>query len=513
MRLAPGSVLWLLRHEIRLQWRTMGQKMHLGILLGLALVFCHGLAGLIAFGWRHSPPTQPIPPIYGLASLTAVSLVVFLLMLSSGLVAAVKAIYTRGDMTLLLSSPIAPRSIVAVRAAAIAVTLCGGAGALILPFANVFAVFITPKWLLAYVALPCFGALATGVSLMAASGLFRLLGPRRTRVFAQILGALIGVAAVILPQLQNLLSNQAKQAAARDLAALATGAGADSWMWLPARALLGEPLPLLALVLLSFGLFTLATFALADRFIAQAVAAGGVAGGAGKPHGRSRRFRTDTASVLRRKELRLLARDPWLLTQIGQQLIYMVPAAILIWQRNAGPAGWLILVFVAGNLAAALAWLTVSGEDAPDLLASAPLRTPDVLRAKLEAALLPATLALALPIAWAFRTDAWLGLTLLTCSAGSALGGAVLELWFPSQGKRSEFNKRAKGRAIVGLAETLLAVGWTGTAFLMLMHSPWALLPAPLLLALPAAVKLLKKPERTKHEPLNQNVAASACRA
>jgi ABC-2 type transport system permease protein len=44
-----------------------------------------------------------------------------------------------------------------------------------------------------------------------------------------------------------------------------------------------------------------------------------------------------------------------------------------------------VLVMAAGQLAGGLAWLSISGEDAPDLVATAPIPRRYVLRAKIEA--------------------------------------------------------------------------------------------------------------------------------
>src|SRR5580704_2075771 len=166
---------------------------------------------------------------------------------------------------------------------------------------------------------------ASSASLLAALTLFRLLGARRARLYAQILGAIVGIAAVMVGQLPNLLSKDAQATAGHWFADLAARLpAADSIVWWPARAFIGEPLLLAAFVLLAFGLFTLTTIGLADRFIASAVATAGVSSTpARKLNGRSRRFHTQTAAVMRRKELRLLGRDPWLLTQVGQQIIYL----------------------------------------------------------------------------------------------------------------------------------------------------------------------------------------------
>ena len=88
----------------------------------------------------------------------------------------------------------------------------------------------------------------------------------------------------------------------------------------------------------------------------------------------------------------LLRRDPWLASQTLTQLLYLLPPALLL-SRNFGGAAnstviiVLVLVTVAGQLAGGLAWLAISGEDAPDMVASAPIPAGAVRHAKIEAVL------------------------------------------------------------------------------------------------------------------------------
>src|SRR2546430_934998 len=102
------------------------------------------------------------------------------------------------------------------------------------------------------------------------------------------------------------------------------------------------------------------------------------------PSGRSRRRQR------RRREWMLLRRDPWLVWQRLMQLLYLLRRAVLVW-RNFGDSGGAlvllvpVLVMAAGQLAGGLAWLTISGEDAPDLVASAPIAAAVIVRAKIEA--------------------------------------------------------------------------------------------------------------------------------
>src|SRR5258705_11501750 len=98
--------------------------------------------------------------------------------------------------------------------------------------------------------------------------------------------------------------------------------------------------------------------------------------------------------ALRRKEFVLLRRDPWLVSQTLMQLLYLLRPALLLWRSFADSSLAIVLitpviVMAAGRLAGGLAWLTISGEDAADLVATAPLPASRVIRAKIEGVLIP----------------------------------------------------------------------------------------------------------------------------
>ena len=94
--------------------------------------------------------------------------------------------------------------------------------------------------------------------------------------------------------------------------------------------------------------------------------------------------------ALRAKEWKLLARDPWLLSQTLMQILYLLPPALFLWVSYGEAAGSLVVVvpvvvMAAGQLAGGLAWLAISGEDAHDLVVTAPIQPRAVLLAKIEA--------------------------------------------------------------------------------------------------------------------------------
>lgn len=487
---AQGSATTLmLRHELRLQWRTNSNKARAGLIAALVLAVLHLVAVPIAF----SIPYWPTPPRAELLiGTSAVLLFALLAMTSMGLVAVVKAIYDRHDLDLLLSSPIEPRAIVLTRIAAIALQL-GASSLLFAPFANVFALFGYPKFLLLYPATVCLTLAATGLSLVLAQGLFRLVGARRTRLFAQIAAGLIALVFAVLAQIPNLLPKSTAETAIHALGQLVTYLpDTQSAAWLPARAALGEPLALIGAVVLSLALFAAAALTLADRFLANAGAATVAASAPAKARrAAARPFGGGVASVMRRKEWRLIARDPWLLTQIVQQMVFILPLAFLMWKGSTVqmPATWLVIVLLAGSLAGNLAWLAISGEDAPDLIASAPVPPRAAARAKLEAALAPVGILLAPPIAFAAYLNPWLGLTLAVCCAGSAASCALLEFLRPTPGKRGSFNERGQQRPWAVLAQMSIAALWALIGLLMLFHPLGIVLP--LLIAATVAAILI----------------------
>jgi ABC-2 type transport system permease protein len=205
------------------------------------------------------------------------------------------------------------------------------------------------------------------------------------------------------------------------------------------------------------------------RFVRCLFVATGVAGAPARQN-RRRAFRAASpAAMLRRKEWTLLRRDPWLMSQTLMQLLYLVPPAFLLWRSfGSGAEAVLVpvLVMAAGQLAGGLAWLAVSGEDAPDLVATAPLRPGRILRAKTEAVMgvivaVFAPLIVALALASPFHAA--------VAAAGilsAAASAAHIQLCFRAQAKRSHFRRRQTSSRIATFAEAFVSIGWAATAAL-----------------------------------------------
>jgi ABC-2 type transport system permease protein len=148
-----------------------------------------------------------------------------------------------------------------------------------------------------------------------------------------------------------------------------------------------------------------------------------------------------------------------------------VPPALMLWRSfsESSTATVLItpvIVMAAGQLAGGLAWLTISGEDAADLVATAPLQPLRVIRAKIEVVLMSIGVIFApLIAARAFASLAHaivtaLGVLIATVSA------TAIQLWFRVQAKRSHFRRRQTSSRLATFAEAFCSIGWAATAAL-----------------------------------------------
>jgi ABC-2 type transport system permease protein len=474
-----ASIAWLFRWEIRLQWRSFGRRRRTSAVIASLLIVWQLLALFVAFAIDHAD-LPALPPSVILAVLSGALFFLALGMVSTALDAAIQAIYARGDMDLLLSSPFPRYAVILVRLTVIATNVCLGGALLALPLANAFILLGHRAWLAAYIVIPCLGLLATSFGLILAISLFRLLGARLTRLVAQILSALLGITFALTAQIPNLIHVSDPTDVPRMTLLAGFLPPPDSWLWWPARGAVGDNRAMAGLITVSVLCFIVTALTLAERFIASATAAAGVGSGTRSRVASERPFRTEPLAALRRKEIRVLLRDPWLLTQIARQLVFLLPLTLIVWQtRTGGSSGrWLVLVMTAGYMAGGLTWLTLSGEDAVDLLASAPLSAGAILRAKIQAALLPVALFMVVPLLVAAWFSLWLGFSLALCCVGSALCCAVLNYVYRAPAKRNQFARRGSDNFVRSLVEMLIGTTWSFTAFLLIQRSLWAFVPA-----------------------------------
>ena len=480
MNAAPAepSIPWLAHHELRLAWRDWRSM----VTAGNKRRFSTTLIIFAVVGLALHVPTWAIVARFGdegilpdKETLATVSLIVLLyisLLLSQAMESVTRALYSRGDLDLVLSSPVAPARLFAVRIAANAGLIALVAIVLSAPFIDVLVISGGPRWLAGYGVAAAFGIAAGGLAVAITIGLFRLLGPRRTRLVAQVLAAVIGAAFAIGIQVTAILyyGSFGQSFAVARASIVAHAPGVESIVWVPARAILGDWAALAAVVATALAILALVIAVFAPRLGEHSIAATDLTAAPGRAGATERRFRGGSpARSLRRKEWILLRRDPWLASQTLTQLFYLVPPALLLSQNFGTETGsyavvTMVLVTVGGQLAGALAWLAISGEDAPDLVATAPLRPSAIVRAKVEAVLAAVAVLLA-PLVVALA--AFSARHALAAACGillASLSTVRIQLWFRAQAKRTNFRRRHTSSRIATFAEALVSFSWAAAA-------------------------------------------------
>ncbi len=483
----PATLTWFGRHELRLFWRdwismmTAGKRGREPILAAVAVVFAvliHTLAYFLVAPFARAG----IAPDPGtLVVLTGGGLLACSLMLSQAMESVTRAFYARSDLDLILSSPASARRVFAVRMIAIALATTLLTTVLAGPFINVLAFYDGPRWLAGYGVLLAMGALATAFAIAVTIVMFRSLGPKRTRFISQVVSAVVGAGFVIGAQVAAILStgkfSRLEIFRSEDIVAAAPGPA--SLLWWPARAAMGEGVMLAVLLAFGLGLLAAVIAVFSANFGDHVVAASGEAYESTRQRGRERFRPASVKRVLRRKEWVLLRRDPWLMSQTLMQILYLAPPALLLWRNFGDDLGGLlilvpVIVMASGQLAGGLAWLAVSGEDAPDLVASAPVPERAVLTAKIEAVIVAVAVVIApLVLALAFAAPRIAAVAALGVAV-SAASGTMIQIWFRSQAKRSTFHRRQTSSRIATVAEALSSILWAGTAALLAAGSWFA---------------------------------------
>jgi ABC-2 type transport system permease protein len=494
MTAQAGTALWFAQHESRLAWRdwlsmiTAGRRERLRkVAIGIVafIIFMHFVAYWVVGRYADAGIDKQT-----LVAVTASLLLSWLLMISQAMESITRAFYARSDLELILASPVSTKELFGVRIATVALATTMMSLPLAAPFINILIALGGWRWLGAYGIIIAMGAAATALAVGLTVAMFRVLGAKRTRFVAQVVAAVVGAAFVIGLQIAAILSygSLSRSAVLQSDTLLALAPNMISVIWWPARAALGEVFPLMVVLAASLTLLAAAVAIVAPRFGDYAIAAASV-GRSGV--GQSRRSvgfgKTSPRGALRRKEWILLRRDPWLMSQTLMQMLYLVPPAVMLWRSFGQGEGALqilvpVLVMAAGQLAGGLAWLAISGEDAPELVATAPVPSRFILRAKIEAVLgviaiifAPLVAVLAINSIW-YASVAGVGIVI------SAAAATAVQFWFRSQAKRSQFRRRQVSSRLATFAEAFSSIGWAGAAAVAAISIWLSIIPALLAL-------------------------------
>jgi ABC-2 type transport system permease protein len=477
---SAAALTWFARHELRLAWRewlammTAGRRGRkrraiVGLIVFAAIMHLPAYAVIGRFADLRAPLDK--------SSLIVITSTIFLawaLMLSQAIESVTRVFYARADLDLIMSSPVTLANVFSIRIAAIALSVIAMALLLSTPFVDVLVIGGGIRWFAAYGVVIAIGLSAAAVAIAVTIMLFQLIGPSRTRLVAQILAAIIGAGFVIALQIAAIVSygTLSRFAVLTSDAAAAFAPDIESIVWWPARAALGDGEVLLLLLAGGLVLLGAVMAVFSPRFADTVVSVSANAAPAQGSHRKA--FRTGSRQqALRWKEFVLLRRDPWLVSQTLMQLLYLVPPALMLWRNFAESSAGLVLitpviVMSAGQLAGGLAWLTISGEDAADLVATAPLPPSRVIRAKIEVVLIAIGVLFApLVVALVFASPLQAAITAsgVTIAAASA---TAIQLWFRVQARRSQFRRRQTSSRLATFAEAFSSIGWAATAALAL---------------------------------------------
>ena len=495
---AWGTFIWLARHEVRLAWRdwrdmiTAGGRRSLArasaVLVAVALVFHFPV-------WAIASAFDIGGSGFDRSTLAVTSAILFLfgsLLVAQAMETVTRSLYTRGDLDLIVSSPVPLTMLFSVRIIANALPITVLALVLSMPLVNILVLSHGPRWLAGFGVAMAFGAVAAAVAVMITIGLFKLLGPQRTRLVAQIVAAVVGAGFAIGIQLIAIVSYGTIAGGSLLLSADAAARlpAVSNPVWIPARAALGDIAALVTLVAFSAALVVAVVAAVAPRLAGYSLSATDLpASMPRRTRSAARGVAASPARALRRKEWALLRRDPWLASQTLTQLFYLIPPALLLSMSLGGSQGTqvvivMVLVTVGGQLGGALAWLAISGEDAPDLVATAPVQAATVTRAKIEAVMIAVGLTLA-PLIAVFAVVAPFHASIAALGVVLAAGSTIrIQLWFRVQARRSHFRRRHSSSRLATFAEAMTSFSWAAAAGLAATPSWFAMLSVVIVLVI-----------------------------
>jgi len=460
----PGSVLWLLRHDLRLAGRDLrsggGRRARVVATVLITTVVLLHLAGFAAAHalarWHDQFRAEAL--LTGSIALAGA----FTLFLSKAISEATEALFQRGDLDLLLSSPLPMRRVLTTRLLAIAVIAGFLPLLLVIPLVNGMVLRGQFAWAGAYPVLIslCLAAAAAGAGIT--FGLLTSVGPRWTRFFARALATLFGAISFLSTQARFVVPEAMRGQVWHALMPVA-GRVPLGPQWWPARAALGEKLPMLLIA----GVAVVSVMSVSAA-LGQAYGTGvmtNLAVGPGvRAAGVERRFRGGTFAALLRKEWRLLSRHPGLGAQVFYQFVFLVPGAVALMKVGAdgghSPAG---VVFLTALMTGRIAKIMVAGpfeaDQAAALAATSPVAPRLLVRAKLVVVVAALAVVGGLPVLGiALKMPAAFPAALVACSAATWARMRVA-VKRPAQLRRPGLSGRLPA-STDGLLGVMIDIGW-----------------------------------------------------
>jgi ABC-2 type transport system permease protein len=498
-----GTAAWFARHESRLAWRDWVAMMTAGksarrrrVVIGILafVIAMHVVAYFVVGGFASAALDKQM-----LIAVTTMVLLSWLLMVSQAMESMTRAFYARSDLDLILASPVAAQELFAVRIATVALTVAAMARPLAGPFIDMLIVRGGWHWLGAYGVIVAMGAAATAFAVALSVALFRAIGPRRTRLAAQVVAAVIGAAFVIGLQVAAILSygtlSRSDLLQSKTVAAMTPDVG--SLMWWPARAVLGDVTALAGVLAVSFILLAAVIALVAPRFGDYAIAATGVGASPASRARRSNGFRV-TSPQSRAPPQGMAPAAPRSVARLADADADALSAA----------AGNSVVAQLRGRRRRAQSARAGAGDGGRP--ARRRPRLADDLRRRRARSCCDRAGAGARCAARQDRGRVGdhrrgvraVGPAIAVASPWHAVitgGGIVIaaaaataiQLWFRTQAKRSQFRRRQISSRVATFAEAFSSIGWAATAAVAAVNLLLAIPPGLIALAVLGGARLL----------------------
>ena len=183
------------------------------------------------------------------------------------------------------------------------------------------------------------------------------------------------------------------------------------------------------------------------------------------------------------------------------QILYLVPPAVLLWRSFAAIGGAAQPCGAGagdgGGPARRRSRLAdISGEDAPDLVATAPVPAGVVLRAKIEAVIAVIAAVFGPLVAVIAVASPWHALIPQLGIVIAAAAATAIQLWFRTQAKRSQFRRSQVSSRVATFAEAFSSISWAATAGVAAISLWFAIAPALIALAIAGGARFLSPRER-----------------
>ena len=470
-----GSIPWLFLHEVRVVWRSMDLSPAVRLAgLGLMLVY-FGLGTYLALSLDMAIETSPyFSVLIFISAATA-----FTFNISGSMRSAQHTLYDQGDLELLFTSPISPAKVIMAKLAGISISMVFWNAVFLFPLLIPIAAINNPQLFGILAVVISISVLATSIGLALTLLIVHFVGPRSARRVIQIIAAFIGTAIFVISQLAPHLGS-GDQGRFQSLYqwCLSHRVGIDGITGLPGRASFGDPLALIILTGAAITLFWFTAWSLQTQFLKvyQSAANKQVAKSA-KSKDIRKSFRDHTGFMIIRKEYLLLLREPSLIYNILLQLIFLTPLLVGFGQATKllllMPGAAFMSVFAAAKLVGDITGLSISSEDAPDLLNVSPLPAAWITRWKLYGVMIISVpLTLVIPLLMFAKSPAAAVLTLAMTVLAGALAAAI-ELKYSKPRTRHKFRRRGSGSIVAYVLGLVMSVVLGGaTAYAVSLLSP-----------------------------------------